>query len=253
MGGVKRLETNLEILKKLYAYQQYIQTCEKGIQIYGPGLYRGVLEKDEKYLKEPATHNVAKFEEGKCMLCGSPIPKNTEGDHLIAKVKGGDDYEYNKVPVCKSCNSSKKDKDLLEWWFSKGRSLKELNSYVLAVYLKNEYKLLEKKGELNNPAYPYLEVAWLHAQKILDYLFWRYSILLKNLGNNKFQMRVEEDEDLLEKRSEILEYLFESNIFVSPKTLEFLIFKGINYVKEHILDISSKFSFWNDNLEEARA
>ena len=48
-----------------------------------------------------------------CCYCGA-----TESlcvDHLIPKIKGGEDYSDNLVWACKSCNSSKRDRDLLDW------------------------------------------------------------------------------------------------------------------------------------------
>lgn len=48
----------------------------------------------------------------KCVYCGKPA--NTV-DHIIPKAKGGEDLVWNLVPCCKSCNSSKKDKDLADF------------------------------------------------------------------------------------------------------------------------------------------
>ncbi|MGC8578413.1 MAG: hypothetical protein ACP5M7_10530, partial [Thermoproteota archaeon] len=111
------------------------------------------------------------------------------------------------------------------------------------VYLKNEYNYLEKRGELNSPAYPHLEIAWLHAQSILDYLFGRYKTIL-------IQNHIKKDDPIFEKRKEILEYLFANNILIPPKVAEYLTFKGISYVKENIEEISKKFGFGNDNLKQ---
>lgn len=48
-----------------------------------------------------------------CCYCG-----NTGAlciDHLIPKINGGKDHSDNLVWACKSCNSSKRDRDLLDW------------------------------------------------------------------------------------------------------------------------------------------
>lgn len=47
-----------------------------------------------------------------CVYCGKPA--NTV-DHLIPKSKGGPDKNWNLVPCCKNCNSSKRDKDLADF------------------------------------------------------------------------------------------------------------------------------------------
>ena len=48
----------------------------------------------------------------KCVYCGKPA---NAVDHLIPKSKGGLDKNWNLVPCCKSCNSSRKDKDLADF------------------------------------------------------------------------------------------------------------------------------------------
>ena len=48
---------------------------------------------------------------GLCYLCGKPYE---EIDHVIPLSKGGTDWPANLRPICKSCNSSKKDKLLKE-------------------------------------------------------------------------------------------------------------------------------------------
>lgn len=47
-----------------------------------------------------------------CVYCGKPA---NAIDHIIPRAKGGEDVEWNLVPCCKSCNSSKKDKDLADF------------------------------------------------------------------------------------------------------------------------------------------
>ncbi|VAX38722.1 hypothetical protein MNBD_PLANCTO02-2633 [hydrothermal vent metagenome] len=48
-----------------------------------------------------------------CCYCGSP--ESLSIDHLIPQIKGGPDYSDNLVYACRSCNSSKRDSDLLDW------------------------------------------------------------------------------------------------------------------------------------------
>ena len=56
--------------------------------------------------------------EGKCAYCGAPAET---WDHIIPVSRGGDSAPDNVVPACSSCNSSKKDQDVLEWIISTGR------------------------------------------------------------------------------------------------------------------------------------
>ena len=49
----------------------------------------------------------------KCSYCGST--ENLALDHVFSKKSGGKDSGDNLIYACKSCNSSKGKKDLMEW------------------------------------------------------------------------------------------------------------------------------------------
>lgn len=51
----------------------------------------------------------------KCAYCGSK--KKLTQEHIIPVVKEGDYTKENIIPACGTCNSSKRDKDLEEWYF----------------------------------------------------------------------------------------------------------------------------------------
>jgi exonuclease III len=53
-----------------------------------------------------------------CCFCGST--ENLSIDHLIPRKKGGIDEGDNLILACRSCNSSKGKKDLMEWYDFKG-------------------------------------------------------------------------------------------------------------------------------------
>lgn len=68
--------------------------------------------------------------ENKCCYCGKK--KKLEQDHFIPLNSGGEYTSNNIVPACKSCNSSKRDRNFFEWYnqkeyYSKERELKILN------------------------------------------------------------------------------------------------------------------------------
>lgn len=52
----------------------------------------------------------------KCAYCGSA--HKITMDHFIACTKGGKTSADNIIPACQSCNSSKQDKDAIEWFSS---------------------------------------------------------------------------------------------------------------------------------------
>lgn len=72
-----------------------------------------------------------------CVYCGRPA--NTV-DHIIPKIKGGQDVAWNLVPCCKSCNSSKKDKDLDEF----------LNDSFFYQYQNINHELVQSNEKLMN-------------------------------------------------------------------------------------------------------
>jgi hypothetical protein len=67
-------------------------------------------------------------EDKKCAYCDST--EKLEWDHLIPKSKGGSDSIENLVLACKSCNLSKSDKHIVDWF---GDNLPPL---VMSKYLK---------------------------------------------------------------------------------------------------------------------
>ena len=52
-----------------------------------------------------------------CCYCGTT--EKLSIDHLIPRIKGGEDHADNLVWACRSCNSSKGERDLLDWYQTK--------------------------------------------------------------------------------------------------------------------------------------
>lgn len=91
-----------------------------------------------------------------CNYCGSK--KHLATDHLIPRKKGGLDIGENLVWACRTCNSSKSDKDLMAWMHKSGkkpsiliyrRYLKILITYCREKEIIN--KSIENITELNLP------------------------------------------------------------------------------------------------------
>ena len=80
-----------------------------------------------------------------CIYCGSE--EDLSVDHLIPRSLGGPDIGDNAILACKSCNASKSNKGVYEWYGLERRN--EIPRVVEGKYLKLLYKLHEKNGTLN--------------------------------------------------------------------------------------------------------
>jgi len=55
-----------------------------------------------------------KYFNNKCAYCGQELPLAQE--HFLALSKGGEYTNNNIIPSCRSCNSSKHNRDFFEWY-----------------------------------------------------------------------------------------------------------------------------------------
>jgi len=79
-----------------------------------------------------------------CIYCSNPNELSI--DHLIPKSRGGPDIADNAILACRSCNSSKGDKGVYEWYGIEHRN--EIPRIVEGKYLKLLYTLHEDRGTL---------------------------------------------------------------------------------------------------------
>jgi len=77
-----------------------------------------------------------------CVYCGTIANLSTE--HLIPKIRGGEDSADNVVLACQACNISKGDKGIFEWLGLKEKD--KLHRLVAGKYLKQLMVLHEKAG-----------------------------------------------------------------------------------------------------------
>lgn len=76
-----------------------------------------------------------------CSYCGSP--NHLVIDHLIPRIKGGPDDADNLILACRSCNSSKGGRDMMDWLRGKGNFPSIL---LLRRYLKIVARYCERQG-----------------------------------------------------------------------------------------------------------
>lgn len=93
--------------------------------------------------------NVAKIKENNyCWYCGKEMePSKLTKDHVFPRSKGGANDMDNIIMVCKTCNSSKGNMDLFEWYVTVQKVWPPLN--ILIHYLKNIYLYSVENGLLD--------------------------------------------------------------------------------------------------------
>lgn len=79
-----------------------------------------------------------------CNYCGSP--DKLALDHIFPQKFGGRDDAENLIFACRTCNSSKGKKDLMEWMAFRGDFLPLM---IIRRYLKLTYSYCEQNGLLN--------------------------------------------------------------------------------------------------------
>jgi len=89
---------------------------------------------------------------GRCVYCQAVVSSGSTGDHVVALDAGGQAGLENYMPCCPSCNSSKGRKDLLEWWYVKGRSVGELAPDVLLAYCRLSFANANRMRSVARPA-----------------------------------------------------------------------------------------------------
>src|SRR5690554_6762027 len=119
-----------------------------GATKWGPGLY---AIRSSMWRRLCAGEAVPRslFDDEKLQLKGLPTCEYCGGrehmsvDHLIPISRGGGGEGENLVRACRSCNSSKNDRDLMQWYLERGAFPPLL---VLRRYLKICMKLTRERG-----------------------------------------------------------------------------------------------------------
>ena len=99
--------------------------------------------------KTPGRSNIRLRSKNECSYCKVSITAlNGVGDHIVGKKM---DELFWLVPCCKSCNSSKGKKDLVDWWVNfKGGNFNWLLRDVISIFIRAKYRLLEKENRLDD-------------------------------------------------------------------------------------------------------
>ena len=84
-----------------------------------------------------------------CAYCGKVFssPKEATVDHIFPRIKGGTNEMENILFACKTCNSSKGDRDMFGWYVEHFHTFPSI--YLTATYLKKIYLFAQANDLLN--------------------------------------------------------------------------------------------------------
>lgn len=114
----------------------YDRTCymirSKAFKAYSEGRWR-ISDLYKQQIEKLQQSNHA------CAYCGKIFlsPKEATVDHIFPRIKGGTNEMENIVFACKTCNSSKGDKDMFGWYLEHFNTFPSI--YLTANYLKKIY------------------------------------------------------------------------------------------------------------------
>ena len=149
----QKIETVRELIYYSYANLAMAHTAvDKKQEKYGTFNFM-IRAKLFKGLKEGTMNMRTIFDDEKiklqtgqiCNYCGSI--ENLALDHIFPQKYGGQDNAENLIFACRSCNSSKGKKDLMEWMNYRGQFLPLM---IIRRYLKLTFNYCSEKGLLDN-------------------------------------------------------------------------------------------------------
>ena len=87
--------------------------------------------------------------DNKCAYCGRKLGKPTL-EHFIPVIKNGELSRWNVIPACKSCNSSKRNKDFFDWYVNQDfyNEIREKRILKYLNYSKNKIQKLSLFNEV---------------------------------------------------------------------------------------------------------
>jgi len=111
--------------------------------------FNHILEK----IKNPPDDTAQRLQRDNCAYCGENHTFSGKGDHILNKEIWEKHIELNSLPFrincCRSCNSSKGKKDMLEWWIiHKKKSILDLSMDHISIYARAKWQYHKADGTL---------------------------------------------------------------------------------------------------------
>lgn len=168
-------EVENALLKRALGYNVKEVTRERLVDKGQKKRHNGECE-----LTEKEWEFALKYFDHKCCYCGDPLTEPTK-DHIKPLHDGGELTWSNVVPCCRSCNSSKKDNEMLSWYqkqpFYDPMKVQKINDYISFIL-----RLGELQSEEAGPLVITKEITKEIAPDVTAQIFW-----LKNRRPDKWR------------------------------------------------------------------
>lgn len=130
----------------IFATAQYgVEKFDRRSYMIRQGCYKKLCD-GSRHISDLYKMNQTKVKAGNyCFYCHTEMPKEQLTlDHVFPRVKGGENEIDNIIFVCKSCNSSKGKRDLIEWFLLYRNEFP--SPFVLGHYLRQVYDYVTKNN-----------------------------------------------------------------------------------------------------------
>lgn len=140
--------------------QDFLMWSNYEKRVEGEITMSSVLKEDQYQLKENL---------GLCTYC--KCEAKTTFDHVLPRDKGGPDDISNMVPACQSCNSSKSNKNLIDWHQEHEIPIDRI---ALGKYLKFQWAEFDDNGQLDEQISDEIRERWegLEITRNIDQVIW---------------------------------------------------------------------------------
>ena len=169
-----KVETNRDLFCHQYARLMHLSSSISKSNRYMGWLYwtkYDELVNDDISMSSIVMENKYQLNEdfGRCVYCNRQ--KKTTFDHVIPVSENGANTVDNMVPSCQSCNSSKGNKNVIDWHQEHALSIDRL---VLGKYIKQKLKEFEEENTLDDEMPEWRRERWegLEIVRIIEQRLW---------------------------------------------------------------------------------
>jgi|GEM_PF-97180 len=240
-GHLYRAYSNLAMAHAAIQNKQ-VSYSSKYYQIRGR-LYKGLLNNTMEIRSFFDDERLKMILPQSCCYCGSK--EHLAADHIIPQKKGGMDIGENLVWSCRSCNSSKSAKDMLDWMLKKNQfpSVLLYRRYLKIIidYCKNNGLMDKTLDDIDELSLPFnISTIPKHILELDNLKLWVVDIPDEIIGNNK-DLKIKKNTDEKKFKHRIANWNLERPLKINKKSQ--LAINKINEINADVLVLTETSSF----------